>query len=296
MIERQADERPCLALMGEFSAGKSTLANLLIGASPLPVQVVATQLPPVCISYGDDAPYAVDLDGMQHSINLDQLGRSSMEEIAYLQIFHKEDILLQCDLLDMPGISDPNMASEVWERMVDCADGVLWCSHATQAWRQSEAAVWDELPETLRPYSLLLLTRADKLRSRDEVDRVMARVRRETEGLFADVLPISLLTATQEQSDYEAWSASGAEAFASRLIELLDDLNLAIAAETGRPRAGETERLRLPGLEAPEAAISAAREAHLVSEDAPSTSGRASRVLPRRINRTGAGTPRPEAS
>ena len=41
----QPVRRPRVALMGEFSAGKSTLSNLLIGKSALPVNVTATQLP-----------------------------------------------------------------------------------------------------------------------------------------------------------------------------------------------------------------------------------------------------------
>ena len=45
--------KPRIALMGEFSAGKSTLANMLVGAQHLPVQVTATQLPPVWISQGN---------------------------------------------------------------------------------------------------------------------------------------------------------------------------------------------------------------------------------------------------
>ena len=46
----QNEKRPRVALMGEFSAGKSTLSNLLIGRAALPVNVTATQLPPVWMS------------------------------------------------------------------------------------------------------------------------------------------------------------------------------------------------------------------------------------------------------
>ena len=59
---------PRVCLMGEFSAGKSTLSNLLIGASALPVNVTATQLPPVWISHGTDTPYRVGLDGISASL------------------------------------------------------------------------------------------------------------------------------------------------------------------------------------------------------------------------------------
>lgn len=243
--------KPCIALMGEFSAGKSTLANLLIGSDPLPVQVVATQLPPVCISHGDDAPYRVDLDGDRHPVDLNDLSPSDLVETAYLRIFCVEDILQQCDLLDMPGISDPNMSSEVWERMLPKADGVLWCSHATQAWRQSEAAVWAEMSEDLHRRSLLLLTRIDKLRTVEDRERVLRRVRKETKGLFAECLPISLLLATQEQSDYDLWLQSGAKEFAASLVRLLSLLNSELVQPTaGIPASAKSFDLRLSGLEA----------------------------------------------
>lgn len=278
----QDRQRPCIALMGEFSAGKSTLANLLIGTDPLPVQVVATQLPPVCISHGEEEPYCVDLEGQKKPINLGDLKSADLDDIAYIQIFCVEDLLLQCDLLDMPGISDPNMSSEVWRRMIDAADGVLWCSHATQAWRQSEAAVWAELSDELHAHSLLLLTRIDKLQSAEDRARVLKRVKKETAGLFKDVLPISLLLATKEQEDYEAWSQSGAEQFAERLVTLLSELNenLSVAVPSLKTEAG----LRLPGLEGPE-------QPARPPEVAPAAMPR--RVVPRRVRHQGAATSRP---
>jgi hypothetical protein len=119
--------------MGEFSAGKTTLANLLIGESPLPVRIIAD-------------PYQVDLEGHQSPIALDALDGLDLTRILYLQLFSDADLLTHCDLLDMPGISDPNMNAVIWERMIDQAHGVIWCSNAVQAWRQSEAAVWAEIP------------------------------------------------------------------------------------------------------------------------------------------------------
>lgn len=217
--------KPCLALMGEFSAGKSTLANLLIGSNPLPVRIIATQLPPVKISYGADAPFWVDLDGQQWPLDLNALHDLDMNQTRYLQIFSLEDLLQHCDLLDMPGISDPNMLSDVWERMIDDADGVIWCSHAVQAWRQSEAAVWDDMPSNLYDKSLLLLTQIDKVPSPTDKARIVTRVMRETVGLFRAVLPISLLTATQETENHDRWAQSGAGELVSALIALLNDLN-----------------------------------------------------------------------
>lgn len=223
-------EKPCVALMGEFSAGKSTLSNLLIGAQSLPVQVTATQLPPVWISYGDQPPYRVDLDGNVEPIDLNQLANVVVSDTSYIRIFRKSPVLDYCDIIDMPGISDPSMAAEVWQRAIHHATTVVWCSHATQAWRQSEAAVWDSLPPTLYDKSILLLTRMDKITKEHDRERVLRRVQRETAGLFAEVMPISLLQAIEAGDDAAAWKDSGAEAFIDCLIRL---------TENGEPRPRE---------------------------------------------------------
>jgi len=213
--------KPRLALMGEFSAGKSTLSNLLLGADPLPVRVTATRLPPVWISYGDDTATREDLSGNIVPIDINQLESVQLEETRLIRLSLKSDMLQLCDLIDMPGISDPNMDSDVWRAVIGEADNVIWCTHATQAWRQSEAAVWDSLALHLREKSLLLLTRFDKILSSRDRDRVMTRVRRETEGLFFDLFPVSLTEAIAAGEDREIWESSGAEPFVKCLVDLL---------------------------------------------------------------------------
>ncbi|MEE9387453.1 MAG: dynamin family protein [Paracoccaceae bacterium] len=217
--------KPRIAIMGEFSVGKSTLSNLLLDQNPLPMKVTATQLPPVWMSYGDGDPFREDLDGNTHPIDLNDLESVSLEDTAVIRIFMETEILEMCDLIDMPGISDPNMAPEVWERVIQYADSVLWCTHATQAWRQSEAAVWKEMPESFRQHSLLLITRIDKLLTERDKMKVVKRVGRETAGLFGEIFPISLTQAIASGEDEDKWIASGAAAFAQSLVGLLEELS-----------------------------------------------------------------------
>ncbi len=213
--------KPRLALMGEFSAGKSTLSNLLLGADPLPVKITATRLPPVWVSYGENAAQSVDLNGDAHEFDMADLADVVLEETQLIRLQMTSDILKLCDLIDMPGISDPNMQSDVWRAVIGEADHVIWCTHATQAWRQSEAATWESLSEELRAKSLLLLTRFDKLLTPRDRDRVMDRVQRETEGLFHKVFPISLTQALSAGDDSQIWDQSGAEPFVKCLVDLL---------------------------------------------------------------------------
>lgn len=229
-----AHRKPRIALMGEFSAGKSTLSNLLLGARPLPEKVTATRLSPVWLAYGNEAPYRVDVDGSTEPVSLAHLERIPVEETRVIRLFMESDILEVCDLLDFPGISDPNMSSSVWERMLTEVDAVIWCTHATQAWRQSEAAVWETMPDIVRENSILLITRFDKLTTDNDRRRVFKRVLRETKGMFGGTFPISLIQALAAGEDAEKWDGSGAGPFVNHLIEQLQKL-AKLAERTSEP-------------------------------------------------------------
>lgn len=265
-----ATRRPVIALMGEFSAGKSTLTNLLVGAKSLPVQVTATQLPPVWLSFGAEPPKRVDLADQAHLVDLHQPESIDLNDTQYLRVERQADILELCDLIDMPGISDPNMAAEVWQRALHLADAVIWCSHATQAWRQSEAAVWDMVPANIKANSILLLTRFDKITKDSDRARVLRRVGKEAAGQFAHILPISLLDALASGDDRSKWEASGAQDFVAALIDTIQRLK---AGDT-RPRAT--------------VARSSSLAVESLTDDAPAEPQADSgepKVLPRRVRR-----------
>lgn len=221
-IERNLIARkPRLALMGEFSAGKSTLSNLLLGSARLPVRITATRLPPVWISYGEEKAIRVDLDGNETQLDIREISSIQLEETKMLKLFLNADILEICDLIDMPGISDPNMASSVWEDALSEVDSVVWCTHATQAWRQSEAAAWDLVRSKTNGDNLIVISQFDKLRSERDKSRVLERVLKETDGLFRGVFPVSLIDALNSGEDVEKWKQSGAASFTEKLVEQL---------------------------------------------------------------------------
>ena len=280
MIKMQGARKPRLAIMGEFSSGKSTLCNLLLGARPLLEKVTATQLPPVWLSYGSAPAYVEDLDGIRHPLNLADLASVPLEGTEHVRIFLQSDRLLHTDLIDMPGISDPSMSPEVWERMAHLADGVLWCTHATQAWRQSEAGVWNGFPEELRADSLLLVTRFDKIVGDSDRMRVLKRVSMETQGMFAGFFPISLTQAMSAGDDEEKWRQSGAEAFAEALFGLVQRLmERGLAADRDSVATEARSEPDRPS----EKSVIAARFARLTAEgEAPAV-----RVMPRRVSASG---------
>lgn len=217
----QTPRKTRLALMGEFSAGKSTLSKLFLGDAPLPVKVTATRLPPVWISHGESAAYAVSHDGTETRIEIEDIDQVRIEDTRMIRLFNPSETLEICDLIDMPGISDPNMSSDVWLSVMDEVDSVVWCTQATQAWRQSEAATWEQIADRTNGDNILLVTQVDKLRSDRDLDRVLMRVRKETKGQFKDVFPLSITGAIAAGDDEARWIESGAAEFIDLLVELL---------------------------------------------------------------------------
>ena len=276
--------KPRLVLMGEFSAGKSTLSNILLGSNPLPMRVTATRLPPVVISQGQPKAFTIGHDGVRTPIALDSLESVSLSETRRIELSMESDALELCDIVDMPGISDPNMPPETWQNVIRENDIVIWCTHATQAWRKSEAAIWDSLRAETSGRNLLLITQFDKLQNQRDQDRVLKRVQRETDGLFEAIYPVSLLVALTAEDDAETWKQSGAAEFLEHVIGILLDF------EQGRSNFPAAAPHGTDTLE-PETT-----DHEPVAPEAPNTRPE-DRVMPRRVRlRSDAGSRRAAAS
>lgn len=183
--------KPRLIIGGEFSAGKTRLITGLVKDNVLPSNVTATALPPVWLVSGRKHLAAVDLNGEVRE--LETLDGISVTETHYCVVSHPAEILTYFDIIDTPGSSDPGIPAESWERMMDFADMAVWCTNATQAWRQSEKSVWDELPEHLVGPAMLLVTHADRMADDKMAQRVLRRVRREAGKYFSHFEMASLI-------------------------------------------------------------------------------------------------------
>ncbi|GGF85041.1 Dynamin family protein [Mameliella alba] len=236
--------KPRVALMGEFSAGKSTLANLLLGQNSSPVQVTATQLPPVWYQLGAPGAQRVGTDGSATPLPAEDWTAVSPEDTRMILARLDADILQACDLIDLPGTSDPNMAPDFWDAFLPKVDLAIWCTPANQAWRQSEAALWEQVPPQLWTKSLLLITRIDKMQGERDRARVVARVRAEAGALFRDVLPISLTGALAGRDNDEVLEATGAAALVRFLCHALEGLEPPAPVQAPRPATPRSATMR----------------------------------------------------
>ncbi|MBY4891969.1 50S ribosome-binding GTPase [Rhodobacteraceae bacterium N5(2021)] len=200
----QTGKRPTIALLGEFSAGKSTLANVLLGADQSTVRVTATQAPPIWYVSGTGAPVRIGTDGSETELDAAGMDKIDLQDTCAVRMPVQAAFLEHFTIIDMPGSADPNMSPDIWDALLPLADIAVWCTPATQAWRQSEAAIWDMVPDTLRARSVLVVTRMDKVTGATDRRRILDRVERETRGLFRAVLPVSLLEVSKPIDQCEA--------------------------------------------------------------------------------------------
>ncbi|WP_170937379.1 MULTISPECIES: dynamin family protein [Rhodomicrobium] len=217
-----------LALMGEFNSGKSTLANLLIGNAPLPTLRLSNTRIPTLIHYAPEPMVAAVLeDGSKQRLTTE--APTPLAEMLRIQLGMPMPHLRACEIIDFPGISDPWLSYGALDIGRHPVDAVLWCTFATQAWKESEAAVWRLLPEHMRRHAMLSVTSKDLL-SEEQSAKVMARLRKATTDTFADHALISALQARKAidrdggVQDAGIWRMSGAADFYGRLQALLGGL------------------------------------------------------------------------
>lgn len=182
--------KPRVMIAGEFSAGKSRLINGLLGKEVLPSNVTSTALPPIWLIHGIETALMIDLDGNSRPLDFEDI---QVETTSYCLLSCEADILKYVDLIDTPGNSDPNIPPICWERIVEYADNLVWCSSAMQAWKQTEKATCKELPEDLLASATLLITQADRMPDEKSAEKVLRRVSRDASKLFPEILMGSML-------------------------------------------------------------------------------------------------------
>jgi len=226
-------ERPIrVAIVGEFNAGKSSLANLLVGIDILPTAVVPNTRFPTLLYYAA-APevFAVMAAGKRIAISADVPPQDG--SVVRLDAGLPSHRLHAAELLDLPGLADPRFESSPADLVPHDVDAVIWCTVATQAWKESERAAWFQLAPRLRRRGLLAVTHRDLLGNRQDEAEVMARLRRLVGAEFRDMVMVSNVSGLQ--ADLETLEQSF-----ERLLDAVRDERIRAAAQVASRIARQT--------------------------------------------------------
>lgn len=147
-------------VVGEFSTGKSTFINGLIGQSILPTGITPTTSTINVLQYGEPKIVIHHLDGqIETENNLEVLHQfiasklADVESINYIDVFQPTEFLKnRVMLIDTPGLNDVNeLRSDITYQYIPRADVVFFLLDCRTPLRQSE---FEFLTETLVAHQL----------------------------------------------------------------------------------------------------------------------------------------------
>jgi hypothetical protein len=215
---------PRVALVGEFSAGKSSIINLLLGRDMIPTAVLASTRRPSLLRHAANPQIeAIYDDGRRELVTPDSVEIVARDDINYFDIGLPNELLRSVELIDTPGFADPDRDPRRTLDMISRADVCLWCTLATQAWRHSERQTWLGLRAQFGIDGILVATHIDTLVERSARKRIRSRLEREAGDLFRDIVLLAVPDARRARkadgrvADPILWRDSGGEALIGAL-------------------------------------------------------------------------------
>jgi GTPase SAR1 family protein len=194
-----------IAIMGEFSAGKSTFVNALLGEAVAPMGVLPTTNTINVFRRGTGRGARVHYrDGSISTVSAEQLDPylrnlddKEADRIRHLEIDRVGERMGDAAVVDTPGL---NALDEYHEKVarafIEEADAVVWIFSATQGGTATEAGILRELRDGGRKV-LGILNKVDTLDSVAERDELTAYLREQlggggtAESVLVEVLPLS---------------------------------------------------------------------------------------------------------
>lgn len=221
---------PRIVLMGEFNAGKTTLANALIGADVLPTSIHANTRIPIHVLYSAVPSLVLELpDHTRRPLTEALVPLLAQGGARMLHVGLPVKRLQSFELIDTPGLaSGMTRLEQANTEACRHANIAIWCTAATQAWKATESAAWSGVPARLQRKGLLVVTLADMIYADRDRGRIEARLRSETGARFADLVMVNAadIDELRRNGDIpdrdERWDACGGRALDDGIGRLVD--------------------------------------------------------------------------
>lgn len=207
-----AEEPLLIMVMGEFSTGKSTFINALVGREVAVMNATPTTAVITKLCYGIQDEIIVHfLDGTEErktsqefaalTAEADEESNKIHETIDYVERRIPLDALKAITIIDSPGLNAIKDAHGiVTRRFMDKADSVWWLLSAENAGSQTEIEAMEELSPRLKPFALV-----NKMDQVDEEEESPEELLDNIRGLLGDhvqkVIGISAKLALQGKLD-----------------------------------------------------------------------------------------------
>lgn len=179
-----------IVVTGLEGSGKSALINMMLAR---PVIDLAVAVPILDVVFGPAEKVTYELAGGAVKERMGLVADLAPPEGTVRITQELPDPTLRMQSYRELGLPDagPDGAALLQSAIAE-ADFFIWC---TADFGPPEQALWAVVPEAVQGHSLAVLTRADRLRMRDALQRTLAAIQTTIEGQFLSLYPLASVQA-----------------------------------------------------------------------------------------------------
>ena len=205
------NEPPLIAVIGQFSSGKSTFLNALLGQDILPSGLTPVTAKAVRLKFAKMPLLSVKFingsESLLASSDLAELNKLG-EQVSSMTLYAPSEILKEINFIDTPGLNSLRDAdTKETKNTLKKVSGAIWLSLANNAAKASELESIKEILKANDLKAICLINQKDKL-SEEELESLLKHARQTYGELFEDIIAISskqaLLGITNNNSLLEA--------------------------------------------------------------------------------------------
>ncbi len=211
-----------VVVAGEFESGKSTVINALLRRPILPSNPALVARPKIKISHAI-TPQIHAEDTMGRDFNPPSMNDLiENKHLSHCTLKIPLGNLQGIEIVEVPFHPEGGISGRDLEMIAD-ADMIIWVTIASQAWRLSEKAIIEQLPYNVRDKSILAISRADKLKTGADLDKIETRLQTDANSFFSEIVFMQASTEKLNRaiSETRAWEETGGAALASIAHELV---------------------------------------------------------------------------
>ncbi|MFG5136115.1 dynamin family protein [Campylobacter lari] len=185
-----------IAIIGQFSSGKSTLLNLILQKECLPTGVVPVTFKPTFLRYAKEYFLRVEYeDGSDEIVDINELAkfsdqRNELKETKSLHLFAPIELLKDITLIDTPGLNANDIDTLTTFKELSFMHSAIWLSLIDNAGKKSEEDTIRANAKLLERGGICVLNQKDKL-NQDELENVLNYVHLVFDKYFEKIIAIS---------------------------------------------------------------------------------------------------------
>ncbi|ORI02498.1 dynamin family protein [Campylobacter concisus] len=188
------NEPPLIAVIGQFSSGKSTFLNALLGQDILPSGLTPVTAKAVRLKFAKmpllSVKFINDSESLLASSDLAELNKLG-EQVSGMTLYAPSEILKEINFIDTPGLNSLRDAdTKETKNTLKKVSGAIWLSLANNAAKASELESIKEILKANDLKAICLINQKDKL-SEEELESLLKHARQTYGELFEDIIAIS---------------------------------------------------------------------------------------------------------